>query len=217
MNYFNPYLLVFCRHNHDIKCILSGKAAKAAMFYITDYITQGDLNTHEMLSLLSHAVANLSDSPNENDSPLVRSKRLLHKCLSQFTRQQQIHMQQAARYLRGEDDSIPSHKTVSMLSALLISCVMKAAHVKRTHNGITHEGDRSGDALDKDDENCVGADKDDESDSETNGDHYRDREREDISLKIVLNRDGTLCETNQVVDYLYRGESLHSMAFYNFC
>jgi len=32
VNYFNPYLLVFCRHNHDIKCILSGKAAKAAMF-----------------------------------------------------------------------------------------------------------------------------------------------------------------------------------------
>ncbi|KAF9650758.1 hypothetical protein BDM02DRAFT_3092423 [Thelephora ganbajun] len=87
INYLNPYLLVFCRHNHDIKCILSGKAAKAAMFYITDYITKGDLKTHEMLSLLSRAVANLSDSPNENESPLVRSKRLLHKCLSQFTRQ----------------------------------------------------------------------------------------------------------------------------------
>ncbi|KAF9782690.1 hypothetical protein BJ322DRAFT_984826, partial [Thelephora terrestris] len=52
VNYFNPYLLVFCRHNHDIKCILSGKAAKAAMFYITDYITKSDLKTHEMLSLL---------------------------------------------------------------------------------------------------------------------------------------------------------------------
>jgi len=23
VNYFNPYILVFCRHNHDIKCILS--------------------------------------------------------------------------------------------------------------------------------------------------------------------------------------------------
>ncbi|KAH7904332.1 hypothetical protein BJ138DRAFT_972808, partial [Hygrophoropsis aurantiaca] len=52
VNYFNPYILVFCRHNHDIKCILSGKAAKAAMFYITDYITKMDLKTYEMLSLL---------------------------------------------------------------------------------------------------------------------------------------------------------------------
>ena len=35
INFFNPYILVFCHHNHDIKCILSGKAAKASMFYIT--------------------------------------------------------------------------------------------------------------------------------------------------------------------------------------
>ncbi|KAG1801879.1 hypothetical protein EV424DRAFT_1265592, partial [Suillus variegatus] len=44
VNYFNPYILIFCRHNHDIKCILSGKGAKAAMFYISDYITKMDVN-----------------------------------------------------------------------------------------------------------------------------------------------------------------------------
>ncbi|KAF8577715.1 hypothetical protein K439DRAFT_1255352, partial [Ramaria rubella] len=49
VNYFNPYILVFCRHNHDVKCILSRKAAKAAMFYITDYITKMDIKTYEML------------------------------------------------------------------------------------------------------------------------------------------------------------------------
>ena len=40
MNFFNPYILVMCQHNHDIKCILSGKAAKAAKFYITDVLTK---------------------------------------------------------------------------------------------------------------------------------------------------------------------------------
>ncbi|KAF6745862.1 hypothetical protein DFP72DRAFT_823701, partial [Ephemerocybe angulata] len=52
VNYFNPYILVFCRNNHDLKCILSGKSAKAAMFYITDYITKMDVKTYEMLSLM---------------------------------------------------------------------------------------------------------------------------------------------------------------------
>ncbi|KAI5987250.1 hypothetical protein EDD15DRAFT_2119030, partial [Pisolithus albus] len=52
VNYFNPYILVFCRHNHDLKCILSGKSAKAAMFYISDYITKMGAKTYEMLSLL---------------------------------------------------------------------------------------------------------------------------------------------------------------------
>ncbi|KAI6008498.1 hypothetical protein EDC04DRAFT_2965114, partial [Pisolithus marmoratus] len=53
INYFNPYILVFCCHNHDLKCILSGKSAKAAMFYISDYITKMGLKTYEMLTLLS--------------------------------------------------------------------------------------------------------------------------------------------------------------------
>ncbi|KAG1759231.1 hypothetical protein EDD22DRAFT_765171, partial [Suillus occidentalis] len=52
INYFNPYLLVFCRHNHDIKCILLGKGVKAAMFYISDYIIKMNLKTYKVLSLL---------------------------------------------------------------------------------------------------------------------------------------------------------------------
>ncbi|KAI6044158.1 hypothetical protein EDC04DRAFT_2495749, partial [Pisolithus marmoratus] len=52
VNYHNRYILVFCRHNHDLKCILSGKSAKAAMFYISDYITKMGVKTYEMLSLL---------------------------------------------------------------------------------------------------------------------------------------------------------------------
>src|SRR5882762_4969193 len=75
VNYFNRYILVYCRHNHDIKCILSGKAAKAAMFYITDYITKMDVKTYEMLSLLSRAVSSMpvTDTPAKD-----RAKTLLH-------------------------------------------------------------------------------------------------------------------------------------------
>ena len=40
INYYNPYILIYCCHNHDLCCILSEKAAKAGMFYITDYITK---------------------------------------------------------------------------------------------------------------------------------------------------------------------------------
>ncbi|KAK0448217.1 hypothetical protein EV421DRAFT_1665268, partial [Armillaria borealis] len=52
VNYFNDFVLVFCQHNHDMQCILSGKSCKAAMFYITDYITKMSVKTHEMLSLI---------------------------------------------------------------------------------------------------------------------------------------------------------------------
>ncbi|KAG2150885.1 hypothetical protein DEU56DRAFT_707660, partial [Suillus clintonianus] len=107
VNFFNPYILMYCRHNHDLKCILSGRAAKAAMFYITDYITKSDLKTHEMLSLLSCVVVQMSSRPQQSE--VEGAKQLLHRCLSQYVKQQQIHVQQAAHYLRGFSDNIPSH------------------------------------------------------------------------------------------------------------
>ena len=202
VNYFNPYLLVFCRHNHDIKCILSGKATKAAMFYITDYITKSDLKTHEMLSLLSRAAENLGESCDNRESALTRSKRLLHKCLSQFTRQQQIHAQQAARYLRGLNDSIPSHETVPMMSALLIAYVSKASWPV-TH-GVSLAMAR--------DETC-----EDESSGGSDEEEPGDGEHERVALRVIIDRTGALHEGNQVVDYLYRGETLYWMTFYDFC
>jgi len=57
VNYYNHHLLTSVHHNHDIKNILSGKSAKAAMFYITDYITKNDEKLHQVLALLSQAVA----------------------------------------------------------------------------------------------------------------------------------------------------------------
>ncbi|KAG1725520.1 hypothetical protein EDB19DRAFT_1594951, partial [Suillus lakei] len=110
VNYFNPYFLVFCRHNHNIKCILSGKGVKAAMFYISDYIMKMDLKTYKVLSLLSHAVACIPDSSTSATSVADSAKMLLHKCLFQFGCQQQIHAQQAAWYIQGFDDSISLHR-----------------------------------------------------------------------------------------------------------
>ncbi len=121
VNNFNPYLLVFSRHNHDIKCILSGQAAKSAMIYITDYITKMDMRTYEMLTLLSKAI--VSNNAAAERGADVSAKTLLHKCITQFTKCQQIHGQQAAWFLRLHKDTISSHSTVPMLSGLLMSYV----------------------------------------------------------------------------------------------
>lgn len=62
--------------------------------------------TYEMLSLLSKAVSNMPAT--DDCSASAQAKILLHKCLSQFSRQQQIHGQQAACYIRGKGDSMSS-------------------------------------------------------------------------------------------------------------
>ncbi|KAJ3824622.1 hypothetical protein F5880DRAFT_1461306, partial [Lentinula raphanica] len=52
VNGHSPVLVVYNRNNHDLNCILSGRAAKAAMFYVSNYMTKMPLSTDELLSLL---------------------------------------------------------------------------------------------------------------------------------------------------------------------
>jgi hypothetical protein len=52
VNNYNPHILADCRHNHDLRCILSGRGAKAAMYYISDYITKTDSTPAQTLTLL---------------------------------------------------------------------------------------------------------------------------------------------------------------------
>ena len=98
-----------------------------------------------------------------------------------------------------------------MLTALLISYVMKATQTlvppDSVHNQ-THDGIDNDHSTDDDD-----IDGDDDADEDTFG----KGECEDVALKILLDRGGALREANQVVDYLYRGETLRSMALYDFC
>ncbi|PPQ75766.1 hypothetical protein CVT24_002642 [Panaeolus cyanescens] len=190
INYFNPYILVFSRHNHDIKCILSGKSAKAAMFYITDYITKMDMKTYQTLTLLSKAVARMPETTN-NINPMEAAKTLLHKCLSQFTRQQQIHAQQAARYLRGLNDTISSHRTVPMLSSTLFVYV---------------RGQQ---------ENC-NADSLDTTLSQST-ETEDSNPIEPIPLRLQTDESGYLKDMHQVHHYLYRESTLSEMCFYDFC
>ena len=82
------------------------------MFYITDYTTKVDLKTHEMLSLMSQAVASASNT--SIHSEVEQAKMSLYKCFSQFSHQQQIHTQKAARYLRGLNDTMMSHKVCAV-------------------------------------------------------------------------------------------------------
>ncbi|KAK6997321.1 hypothetical protein R3P38DRAFT_2563635, partial [Favolaschia claudopus] len=94
------------------------------MFYISDYITKFDEKTYHVLSLLSQAVVANANNSGSDSGPLTATKSLLHKCLSQLTRQQQIHAQQATWYIRGHGDALMSHEVVPMMSGALLATVV---------------------------------------------------------------------------------------------
>ena len=201
INWYNPHILAFCRHNHDIKCILSGKSAKAAMFYITDYITKNDEKLHQILSMFSTAVAS-HDNTGQRSASNLSAREMLHRCLAAILREQKIHGQQAARYLRGFRDGIPSHKTVPMLShqiALYVkSDIDRQINIKAPPP--VNQGNHNGDTSDDDVE-------------------YLDEVAEEINsipVRITKDSQGQLYQCNQVQDYVYRSCDLLSVNFYDF-
>ncbi len=104
-----------------MKCILSGKSCKAARFYITDYITKMSLKTYKILSLMGDALMNAHTSLLKGEQ--LEARIVLHKCLSQLAKQHQVHAQQAAKIVRGQCEVFCSHKTVPMMSGMLMQYV----------------------------------------------------------------------------------------------
>ena len=97
-----------------------------------------DLKTYEMLSLLSKTLAKISESDKTSALSIHSAKLLLHKCISQFSRQQHIHAQ---HYFCGHDDGMSSHKSVSMMSSLLVAYIQECwkGHVASEGNYIEEE------------------------------------------------------------------------------
>jgi hypothetical protein len=193
VNFHNPWILGFLRHNHDLKCILSGRTAKAAMFYISDYITKNDEKMTQVLSMLSSAVAAVPGSCSEK-TPTQQARVLLHKCLAARIRAQNIHAQQAARYLRGEGDKMASHPTLNMMSSAIVSYLSQI--VPDGMSALDDCADTAGNTSEKK--------------------NKTDNEFEDAELKIRVDKSGRLYECSQVDDYIHREDRLAHISFYDF-
>jgi hypothetical protein len=211
INWFNPWMSVFCRVNHDLKLILSGRSAKAAMIYITKYITKDDEQMHEVLSLFSKSLAAKGEL-DENDR-LMKTRVYLQSCLAAQIRNRKVHAQQAIRYLRNKGDSIRSHEMVPMLSYALIAHVRSTIRSPALQTGSdagvqsitsTTNSEQSKELSMEDEDDAVVMDDEDADDV----DH--------ILHRVAVDEDGTLQHTDQVEDYLHRDLTLSSVCFYDF-
>jgi Helitron helicase-like domain at N-terminus/PIF1-like helicase len=189
LNYYNPYILSFCRHNHDIKNILSGKSAKAAMFYITNYITKDDLHSHQILSMMSSAITHMKED--SNATPVDRARARLHRWVSLLARLQEVHAQMAVLYIRGFGDTMASHDTVPMLSRVLLMALRSlypGASPSPLHDAIDNDNDTE-----------------------------EEDDAEETSILVKRSANGSIfTDANQVDDYYYRDDKLSELSFYEF-
>ncbi|KAH7908088.1 hypothetical protein BJ138DRAFT_980360, partial [Hygrophoropsis aurantiaca] len=112
INNFNDLVIFLLRCNMDIKYIGSGEAAKALVFYITDYITKGTLPVHVGLDAVQYAIKQndrkFSHQQHTTDKD-EKAKSLFTKCVHAIMARQEMSHQQVMSYLIGGGDVYKSH------------------------------------------------------------------------------------------------------------
>jgi hypothetical protein len=111
INNYNELVIFLLRCNMDIKYIGSGEAAKALVYYVTDYITKQTLGTHIGLSAVEYAIKSNSEKfqvgPAHDVAEVNRS--LFTKTVMGLMSKQEMSHQQVMSYLMGGGDHYKSH------------------------------------------------------------------------------------------------------------
>ena len=106
INNYNEVVLFLMQCNMDIKYIGSGEAAKALVYYVTDYITKESLATHVGLEALAYAIQR-NDAKYQGDdftSKSEQGKSLFIKTVNAMMGRQEMSHQQVLSYLIGAGD-----------------------------------------------------------------------------------------------------------------
>ncbi|KAF8439786.1 hypothetical protein L210DRAFT_867443 [Boletus edulis BED1] len=95
----------------DIKFVGSGPAAKALVYYITDYITKSDVKLHTGVHTLQAALKSHAQKFHDDStaSQPFRDRNLVTKCINSLMGRQEISHQQVMSYLVGGGDHYTSH------------------------------------------------------------------------------------------------------------
>ncbi|KAH9854428.1 hypothetical protein C2E23DRAFT_687602, partial [Lenzites betulinus] len=189
---YNPVTIFLIQSNMEIKFIGSGEAAKALMYYITDYITKESLPTHVGLGALSYAIQRTNEKFPDATAIDVRSagtlsRGALNVTVNRMMSRQELSHQQVMSYLVGGGDVYTSH-TFKVLHWGAFDRLFK-----RTFEPQHMPQERS------------------MSDDVVAGEQATEDED---SFSLKLDSTGTISATNQCQDYMYRGTDAE---FTNLC
>jgi hypothetical protein len=111
INNFNDIVLFLMRCNMDIKYIGSGEAAKALVYYVTDYITKNNLAVQAGLGALTYAIQSNETKYRSDDKSTAtnRNKSLFTKTVNAMMARQEMSHQQVLSHLVGGGDYYTSH------------------------------------------------------------------------------------------------------------
>jgi len=108
---FNDLSTFLLKCNINFKAITSGEAAKAYMFYLTDYVTKYTLPTHVGMAALLHAIQKTNARIGEDLHPTDKQQvGAVTTAVNSMMGKQEISHQQVMSYLIGGGDHYTSHQ-----------------------------------------------------------------------------------------------------------
>lgn len=109
---FNDVIIFLMKGNMDIKFIGSGEAAKAYLYYITDYITKASLPVYAGLAALSYAIQQTNAKVMVSEGPMLidNEKKAMTITVNSMMGHSEISHQQVMSYLVGGGDHYTSEK-----------------------------------------------------------------------------------------------------------
>ncbi|KZT61744.1 hypothetical protein CALCODRAFT_427481, partial [Calocera cornea HHB12733] len=108
INEYNDVMMFLLKCNMDIQYLGSGEEAKAAIYYITDYITKSSLPTHVALNALALALQRNAERIGRAD--LVGDRQLLNQVVNMMMSKQEMSHQQIMSFYVGGGDVYSSHQ-----------------------------------------------------------------------------------------------------------
>ena len=214
VNNFNETMLRAMRCNMDIKFIGSGAAAKAMIFYITDYITKSQLKAHIAYAALDLAIKKLGEYDPNEDEVTHRAKRLLQRCAYALLSHQELSAPQVASYVTGLEDHFTSHCYRNLYWTTFEKWVDRQDPLSNSHHisseSCTLQHDCSTTNIIAETDSSHTMENDETENIVENPDADED-------LTIAFTDSGHLiAKSNQVADYVLRGQQLEHLCLWDF-
>ncbi|KZV62853.1 hypothetical protein PENSPDRAFT_551691, partial [Peniophora sp. CONT] len=183
INNYDEVVMFLMKCNMDIKHISSGEAAKALVYYITDYITKGQLPMYVALDALRAAIHKTMGNVDRGTDPVKFRRSLLTRIMNGIMGKMELSHQQVMAFLVGGGDHYTSH-TFRTLNWGVVTRYIRERETVCT----------------QDQRENVGAEYDVEDDDDDNV----PREGP-TGTDLLMNVSGkTMTATNTLLDYLYR-------------
>ncbi|KZT53695.1 hypothetical protein CALCODRAFT_528396, partial [Calocera cornea HHB12733] len=192
INEYNNVMMFLLQCNMDIQYLGSGEASRAALYYITDYITKSSLKVHAGMTALIYALQKNRDKFAQSPElgPNVQSKSLVNKLLNSMMARQEVSHQQVMSYYVGGGDCYKSDKFAKLHWGFF------SYHVAKWEQSMSNNAQSDTDAA------SLSSDDDAQSDSEN-------MEENDLrwSVKPTLSltvEEGSVSAGSQLYDYIFR-------------